>query len=333
MKIYSRTEWGARHRAGSRAAADPAQRVWLHHTAGRSGAVSSTVEQDFQLIRQLEDLGQSRFGAGISYTFIITRSGRIFEGTGPGRVGTHTARQNTASRAICLTGNYQNIKPNQKQLDALIWLLTHGAASGWWAHPQLAGGHRDAPGAATACPGNNLHSLIAEINMRAENSNSSTVNTVVNQLPTQGRVPAAPRQAASSSSRPVLRRGARGPHVADLQAALGISANGIFGPQTERAVRGFQQKHRLTVDGIVGPQTWGALDRVKEQLDRPVLRMGDRGEHVAYLQQQLRKRNPAFPGRNAIFGPRTHAEVRAHQRRSRITVDGIVGPQTWATLR
>lgn len=515
MKIYSRTEWGARHSAGSRAAADPAQRVWLHHTAGRSGAVSSTVEQDFQLIRDLEQVGQNRFGAGISYTFIITRSGRIFEGTGPGRVGTHTAGQNTASRAICLTGNYQNIEPNKKQLDAIVWLLQHGAQERWWEAPELAGGHRDAPGAATACPGANLLSRVAELNKRstgalsasdgmplvgpvtaslqaaqqwAESKNAhprfineilpslykaesnlrnanggrgidaavvaaqsaketgwgrftgvlspefnntagiktaagggdfdpdaherfanwdegarahlnhlaaytglnvvgtphgryntvarlswaGTITTVEqlgarwapsssygtdivkmveelnevagqnvensnskeapDRLPTQDGESTAVRPAVTSSSPlPVLRRGARGPHVATLQETLGISADGIFGPQTERAVRVFQQAHGLLVDGVVGPQTWGALNRPEP--NRPVLRRGDRGEHVVYLQQQLRKRNPAFPGRNGIFGPRTYSEVRAHQRRNRIAVDGIVGPQTWRTLR
>jgi peptidoglycan hydrolase-like protein with peptidoglycan-binding domain len=35
--------------------------------------------------------------------------------------------------------------------------------------------------------------------------------------------------------------------------------DGIFGPRTERAVLGFQAQHSLTVDGIAGPQTWGAL--------------------------------------------------------------------------
>jgi len=50
-----------------------------------------------------------------------------------------------------------------------------------------------------------------------------------------------------------------GSSVAALQSALGIPADGIYGPQTRRAVRAFQARNGLAVDGIAGPQTLGAL--------------------------------------------------------------------------
>ncbi|MDE5653764.1 MAG: N-acetylmuramoyl-L-alanine amidase [Muribaculaceae bacterium] len=56
-----------------------------------------------------------------------------------------------------------------------------------------------------------------------------------------------------------IRRGSKGSEVTLLQKMLNIQADGIFGPLTEEAVRDFQQKSRLVVDGIVGPKTWGAL--------------------------------------------------------------------------
>lgn len=53
----------------------------------------------------------------------------------------------------------------------------------------------------------------------------------------------------------VIRKGSRGPLVAEVQATLGLTADGIFGPGTERAVKQWQQDHGLAADGIVGPRT------------------------------------------------------------------------------
>ena len=57
----------------------------------------------------------------------------------------------------------------------------------------------------------------------------------------------------------MVKRGDRGSAVRQVQAKLGIPADGVFGPQTERAVRRFQRRNSLVVDGVVGPQTRGAL--------------------------------------------------------------------------
>jgi cell wall-associated NlpC family hydrolase len=57
---------------------------------------------------------------------------------------------------------------------------------------------------------------------------------------------------ASSSSLPAATTRA-------VQQKLGLAADGVFGPQTRKAVRAYQSAHGLTVDGVVGPQTLGAL--------------------------------------------------------------------------
>ena len=63
----------------------------------------------------------------------------------------------------------------------------------------------------------------------------------------------------SGPVRPTVRRGDRGPHVEVLQGLVGVAADGIFGPKTEQAVRMFQQRRGLVVDGVVGRMTWAAL--------------------------------------------------------------------------
>jgi Transglycosylase-like domain/Putative peptidoglycan binding domain len=68
--------------------------------------------------------------------------------------------------------------------------------------------------------------------------------------------------AQTSAQAPVpstLTAGASGTAVSALQAALGVPQTGRFAAVTARAVRSFQRRNGLTVDGIVGPQTAAAL--------------------------------------------------------------------------
>lgn len=90
-----------------------------------------------------------------------------------------------------------------------------------------------------------------------------------------GKDAGAPNQPATSESKkdekpvetvcyPTIRRGTKGDLVRKLQQYLAmdgssLAIDGIFGPGTQSAVRAFQRKYGLTVDGIVGPQTWGKL--------------------------------------------------------------------------
>jgi hypothetical protein len=66
----------------------------------------------------------------------------------------------------------------------------------------------------------------------------------------------------------VLKLGSRGQEVRELQRALGIDADGIFGPASEAAVRQFQQENGLLVDGIAGRQTLAAIHEGVVTTDR-----------------------------------------------------------------
>jgi len=108
-----------------------------------------------------------------------------------------------------------------------------------------------------------------------------------------------------------------------------VAVDGVFGPQTEAAVRAFQDRRALTVDGLVGPQTWPALI--------VVVRRGSTGDAVRAVQGEFQFRDVATNLTSGvvvdgIFGPATEGTVRGFQCGVGITVDGIVGPVTWRAL-
>ena len=47
--------------------------------------------------------------------------------------------------------------------------------------------------------------------------------------------------------------------TSDVQEKLGVTADGVMGPQTKRAIKRYQRAHGLTVDGVIGPETLAAL--------------------------------------------------------------------------
>jgi peptidoglycan hydrolase-like protein with peptidoglycan-binding domain len=113
---------------------------------------------------------------------------------------------------------------------------------------------------------------------------------------------------------------------------LGITVDGVFGPQTEAAVKSFQEGAGLVVDGIVGPQTWNALP---DGGPMPILSEGSSGAVVESLQRVLTNGAPgawgtAPQGIDSNFGPHTKASVEAFQVWGGVTVDGVVGDQTWS---
>ncbi|MDC7785841.1 peptidoglycan-binding protein [Rhodoplanes sp. TEM] len=62
----------------------------------------------------------------------------------------------------------------------------------------------------------------------------------------------------------LLRTGSRGETVRRLQQALGVAADGAFGAGTEKAVRAFQERNGLDVDGMAGPATLAKTGIFKE---------------------------------------------------------------------
>ena len=147
---------------------------------------------------------------------------------------------------------------------------------------------------------------------------------------------------------PTLQPGATAPvllrtHVQTLQRALlraGFDPGPVVrdnlgsfaaGSQTDAAVRNFQAANGLVANGIVGPETWEALP-FEDMQGLPTLSLGSEGGAVAMLQRILDDSGFDPGGVNGVFGPTTDTAVKGFQGLMGIVVDGIVGDQTWTTL-
>lgn len=135
------------------------------------------------------------------------------------------------------------------------------------------------------------------------------------------------------------------------------TVNGVYGPQTEAAVRAFQSIFNLNVDGIVGKATWyqikaiyNAVKRLAEISSEGVseeeaqaafeseLSEGDTGVYVRTLQIYLATLaffDGSYPAVtvDGVFGPATRAAVEYVQRQASLAVTGVVNRPTWAVLQ
>jgi Putative peptidoglycan binding domain len=125
----------------------------------------------------------------------------------------------------------------------------------------------------------------------------------------------------------------RGADVRQLQRAIGVSADGVFGSQTERVLRRRQRLHGLVADGIAGPSTRTALGLGPGPVlkrrggERSARRSrSDGGGGVRALQRRI---GVAADG---VFGPGTEAALKRWQEAHGLVADGIAGPQTRAEL-
>jgi peptidoglycan hydrolase-like protein with peptidoglycan-binding domain len=140
-----------------------------------------------------------------------------------------------------------------------------------------------------------------------------------------------------------VQNGSNGPDVRFAQYLLvrrliltdASQIDGSFGPQTEAAVKEFQQSAGLTVDGIVGPLTWGALESGYSM--PPTLSQGVQSPVVEKLQQAYNDGRGEFApagdpvlATDGIYGPITKGVTEAVQGANGVAVDGVVGLQTWA---
>ena len=159
--ILSRATWGAKHREGFGSRSSPVSSVFAHHSMTKAPPRNATLAQDIAAMRQLEDIGQSRFGGGTSYPYAIFPSGRIFRGLGDNRIGAHTKGYNTTGTAFVLVGNYESGDITPEQRAAAVWLLADLRRRGVITVTAKLRPHSDV--SATACPGRNVRNQLFAI--------------------------------------------------------------------------------------------------------------------------------------------------------------------------
>ena len=274
QRIIQRAEWGARHEDGFGPRRIGNLQVYVHHSVTIAPDLMPPFTDDYDAVRQLERIGEARFGHGISYQFPITPAGLIFEGVSIDRVGAAIADYNTPTANIVWIGNYDVARPPLPMLQATDWLLHHGVAQGWWRNALVDGGHQDAPGAQTACPGRYAESVLGGLNRGGYHADAPVLVDNPIKPPSS---PSAPRE---------------------------LAVDGRWGSATTRKA---QDLIGTTIDGIVSSQsrTWNR--------DNPGLTSGwqwvapdvARGSRLIARHQDLLQRRGRYLGKiDGLVGPK-----------------------------
>lgn len=159
--------------------------------------------------------------------------------------------------------------------------------------------------------------------------------------PATNITPVATSNASISSA--YLREGSRGDAVKSWQKILGITEDGIFGPNTTALTKRWQTAHGLPADGIVGPATMAAAAKdvmvaplltststtaapipLVSPAGQPTIKKGSTGPAVKAWQTIL------GVTADGIFGSGTESATKKWQAARGLTADGIVGPKSWA---
>lgn len=186
---------------------------------------------------------------GIGYNFVIDRLARVWKGRGLEYQGAHCTGSNSSSIGIAIICNAHGNKavmPTDEQLESTAELARECMKK----YPSIKAikKHKDMPYARTACPGNKFPW-------------DKLIDMIYNETPTE-------KSKKPKYSRLLIYRYKnymRGNDVKEVQRVLKAlrlytgSIDGVYGPKTKRAVRKFQYRKHILVDGKVGKQTWGRL--------------------------------------------------------------------------
>lgn len=205
-----------------------------HHSATTSGSAQSFANY------HVNTLGWP----GIGYHFVIDRNGNIYWCHDLEVISYGVGGHNTPSVNICLVGNGSFTDAQEQSYRELVLLLQQDLPNA--KSVSAVKGHNEFPNhRSNSCPGIDMNF----VRSRLSNNNVSTYTPTVVRL---------------------LKQNDRGAAVITLQKNLlelgeklpRFGADGHYGQETVDAVKAFQARHNLTVDGIAGPSTLAKIDEL-----------------------------------------------------------------------
>ncbi|OLS35620.1 hypothetical protein BTR22_14275 [Alkalihalophilus pseudofirmus] len=205
----------------------------------------------------------------MAYHYVIMRDGTIYWCADHDIQTPHVGNSNRHSLGACMVGDFRTQTPTKEQYEAALWLFQVHLPS---VLPQSATiqGHSEMPGYAwKVCP------AISMTQFRRDVQGSPI--------------------SISNPGQTSFKQGDRGQEVAELQQLLNTigfdvgAADGIFGVLTTQAVRNAQRVLGITVDGIAGPQTIAAIKKEEERMRQQLEQMSKELEQMKQIVTSLNK--------------------------------------------
>lgn len=263
LEQYSPSQWRAKVDYDSWSAKPDTSQVFIHWTGMPcpEKVESGNITAEKALIRRLEADHLKRGWSGLAYDWVIGQSGKLYRVRGlarsaatSGDVDRDGFSNNLEGEAICfLTGTKGEVSEKALATAAeLLKVIDYGEV-----HT-----HSGAGGTPTSCPGPELTQWVKGRGWEEKEEKAPPKKTIKKKKKTPAATTDWTEELMSSLG--VHKKGDRGSRVMKIQALLnlhrhGLKVDGLFGPQTEKAVYEFQHASGLARDGIVGRKTWSAL--------------------------------------------------------------------------
>ena len=212
--------------------------IAVHHSGVKNGPKGVTAVKAFER-HHMDANGWN----AIAYNWLIDEEGVIYEGRGAGVVSAATRPYNSRTESICYTGDGTQQIP-EATIQAFEWLVADIQKR--YSNKLWLKGHQEL--ASTSCPEKYMMEWVRQ---------HRTGNKVVQ--PTKKPAPKKPAKTTR-----LVKLGSRGAHVKMMQTQLNnngfkLAVDGIAGPQTIGALKKYQLRSGLVVDGLCGKNTWKAL--------------------------------------------------------------------------